>query len=146
MGKLKKIVLGIIACVFVFSGCNQDDKGVFFKFDAEDIVHVTDYDFFKKDNGMVFIEIKKEEDFKRLLNKTILSMEIKLTDTILKGVPIKIAFSREMQLQPFIYIIDHKTGYLVPEEINNKNLLYIGLEEDLKPLINNGYVVPERLE
>lgn len=141
MNKFKSIVF--LLFVLAVSGCENSDTGLYFMFKNNTDILVKRYAVYEKSDGIVYIHIEKESDYSKIVNKPIQSVYIKKIDTLIQGKAIMSAFSREIDLTPFIFVVNNYTGYLNFEELNNKKVFFIGLKEDLLPLYEKGVIAPK---
>lgn len=140
MNKAKSILFSLF--VLMVLGCDKQDTGLYFIFKNNTDLLVKKYTVYEKSEGSVYIQIEKESDYNKIVNEPIESMYIKKIDTIVQGKAIMSAFSREINLQPFIFVVNNYTGFLNFEDINHKKVFFIGLKEDLMPLIDKMIVCP----
>jgi len=131
----------IVFCVFFLTNCagKNNEYGFYFGVDNQKGINVSKYEFYRGSQGEVFLNIIKDVEKERVKTNKISYVELRTKDSIYKGKLIVAAFSREINLTPFIcYTYDN--GKVNFESFGNKDLIYIGQESDLEPLINSSII------
>lgn len=134
-----RIILILVVLCSNFIGCEEKKEGIFFGFQDSSQLFLDEYDFYEKDDGSVYLHLNKESERSILKIKKIESIELRVGDSIYKGKVIEAAFSKEMNLTPFI-CYTHNNGFVNFENIGEKELIFMGIKKDLKSLIENNTI------
>lgn len=126
--------------------CDNPDRGLYFLFKNNTDLLVKKYTVYEKTKGEVYVHIERQSDYNKIINQPLQSVYIRKMDTIVQGKAIKSSFSREIDLKPFIFIINNFTGCLDTYDIEGKKVFFIGLKEDLLPLYEKSIITPKSWE
>lgn len=133
--RMNNRLLTVLILFIALNSCVQDKNGVFFSFKDNSMVQVSEYDIYQKDCS-VYLHIMDEHKSKLISSKPVKSVEIRFKDSIYKGRIIEAAFSREINLKPFI-IYTYGNGKVSLEKKEGKNLIFIGDENDVASIISS---------
>lgn len=118
--------------MFLIQGC-QNQSPYSFIFESENkTFSIEKISFYKTtNNGEVYLYIEAEKDRNRFFEEPLLSVKFQTQDSIYTGKLIKVFFSREKVRTPFIIEVDNLTKKAIPIVINQKQMLFIGMDSDL---------------
>ncbi|MBW1298410.1 hypothetical protein [Aquimarina litoralis] len=122
----KKVLFFLILTItFLSTACTTNNQAIFFQLKNDKIVEITNYEFYSKNDGSVFLFIMNKDNRDVLKSTPIKSVKIRFDETIIEGKVIEAAFSRELNNKPFI-CYTHNDGYVNFESFNKLELIYIG--------------------
>lgn len=116
--------------------CGSKSDAFVFGLENGKQINVTKYSIYKDNNGSVFLFLQNPDNLSSIRNEPISYIELKRNDTIIRGKAINLFYSRDIDLKPFIYYIDNRTKTLTFKKVEGKEMLFIGNEDALKPLLD----------
>ena len=137
MNNINKI---IILSFLILCGCKDlgtNINRISIGFQDNSSIEIDEFKFLLNKNGAMYVELLKEQQLNSLKNKPIDFINIKINDTLLVGKPIMMAYSRDLDLTPFMYYIEDESRNLYLETLNNEELIFIGLKKNVSKYIKD---------
>ncbi len=116
--------------IFILEACSSEKKQVNFTFDNGDILTTNNFSFVTK-KGSVFISLRDESEKEMVFSEKISEVSLNIGDTIYVGNGVLRDYSREINQNPFVYLLENKNGGVASMKINGEELIFIGFDKDI---------------
>lgn len=92
------------------------------------------FDFYETPDQAVYLYVTNKNDREFIKKKNVYSMLFKTEDTVYVGKKINLFYSREIDLEPFVLLINNMEDRIEVFNIEGKEMFYIGLKHQIDSL------------